>query len=384
MTAPRRPKGEGRVRLRADGRYETTVTVTDEFGHRKPKSIYGKTEREAIARRNAFRRGVDRGEPVDPSKQTLSHYIEGWLKGDARRHVKEHVLPSYAFSLEHYILPYLGQRPISEITAPQVQATLNKLDAEGFAPATVARAKGCLQSAMRDAANSGLIGQNPVEGTRAPSQSKSKMDFWQPDETRTFLASIKGHPQEAYYILSLTLGLRISEALGLRWCDVDIERRTLRVQQTLHSGPVRRPVIAGVKRSASDRVVRLTRQLADALRVHAARQKEARLHLGERWQNIERDLVFVSSLGTPLSQNNMRRQFHGLAKNAGLRQIRIHDMRHTAASLMIATGVNMKVVSETLGHSSIRITLDLYAHLLDEQKEHLADQLDRLLGGGSV
>jgi integrase len=356
--------------------------VTDEFGHRKPKSIYGNTEREVIAKRNAYRRGLDRGEPVDPSKQSLERYMEGWLEGDARRHIKAHVLPSYEFSLRHYIIPYLGGRPISEITTPQVQACLNKLDTAGFAPATIARAKGCLQSLMRDAANSGLIGQNPVEGTRAPSQSNRKMDFWQPEETRKFLAAVKGHQQEAYYILSLTLGLRISEALGLRWCDVDLERRTMRVQQTLQSGPVRKPVIAGVKRSASNRTIRLTRQSADALRAHQTRQKEARLYLGEQWQNLERDLVFTSTLGTPLSQHNMRRQFRGLAAKAEVRQIRIHDMRHTAASLMIATGVNMKVVSETLGHSSIRVTLDLYAHLLDEQKEQLADQLDRLLADG--
>jgi integrase len=375
---PRRAKGEGPLKQRTDGRYETRLMVTDKLGRTKPKYFYGKTKAEAIKKRTDYKRGIERGAPVDPSKQLLSEYLAEWLNpesGDLRNHVRPHIVTDYARHVDRHIAPKLGHIPLSKVETSHVQSMIDELSEGGLAPNSVTAIKSVLQSALSDAKRRGLVGQNACTGARVPSRKPVEMKYWRPEQTRAFLTAAQGHPNEAYFVLAVTLGPRIGELLGLRWHDIDLDKGTLRIdRQLLQKRQNGQPVFGEVKSGSGRRTVRLTKLAIAALRVHRSRQAKLRLPVPE-------DLVFQDEDGEPYYQSRIARHFELLTEKAGLPRIRVHDMRHTAATLMILTGVNIKIVSETLGHSSITVTLDLYGHLIDEQRQQVADAMDRLLGG---
>lgn len=395
----RRAKGDGSLKERANGRWEGYLPYKDNLGRSRRKYFTGRTKREVQALINAFKQTLARGPYFEPARKPLETYLAEWLQTDAPKHVKPHVIPSYERYIKLYLNPLIGHLPLAELTTPIVQAWCDTLAETGrailkgskpaggqskaapkpLAPSTISRAKGILQSALGDARRRGLILDNPADGAKGPTIRREEMKYWRPEQTRKFLASVEGHYLEAYYLVALALGLRISEALGLRWSDVDLEKGTLKVEQTLQRSKVDNPIIADVKRGSSRRTIRLPQKVIAALRKHRASQNSLQLAAGANWKNKQLDLIFTSETGYHLEDRNILHQFRRLAIQAKLPQLRVHDMRHTAAALMILTGANIKVVSETLGHASIRITLDLYGHLYDEQKQDVADAMDRLL-----
>ncbi len=373
-------KGDDPRKQRADGRYRAYVTVTDDLGRKKLKGFYGRTSREAKAKRARYLADVARGAPADPSKQLLSDYLTEWLKGDAKKHVAESSLPTYEIQVRKHVSPLLGHLPLSAITTGLVQTMIDELEARGdLAHASVAKARTVLQSALADAVRRGLINHNPAMLARVSHERRKRIDYWQPEEARKFLAALKGHPMEAFYVLSLMLGWRISEGLGLAWGDVDVDRGHITITRALErSSRPSEPRFSDTKNASSQRTVRLAKSAVEVLRAHQKRQEWAARIAKDNWHDD--GFVFTTATGRPLGQSNIRRQFVTLCKKAQVRQIRIHDMRHTAATLMIRSGVNIKVVSEQLGHSSIRVSLDVYGHLLDVQKDELADAMERMLG----
>jgi integrase len=376
----RRVKGEEIIKRRADGRYRTCVTVIDSLGRKRLKCFYGRTPREALAKRTLHLADVARGAPADPSRQLLSDYLLQWLKTDAKKHVRESSLPTYEIQVRKYITPLLGHLPLSAVTTGLVQNMVDELEARGkLAHASIAKARTVLQSALADAVRRGLINSNPAMLARVSNQKRRKIDYWQQDEARRFLTALKGHPLEAFYVLSLMLGWRVSEGLGLSWDDIDLERGAITITRALErSSRTTDPRFTDTKNETSQRTVRLAKSAIAAINAHRTRQEWAARIARDSWHDT--GFVFTTSTGRPLSQSNIRRQFIVLCGKAKVRTIRVHDMRHTAATLMIRSRINIKVVSETLGHSSIRITLDLYGHLLDEQKDELADAMERMLG----
>jgi integrase len=182
---------------------------------------------------------------------------------------------------------------------------------------------------------------------------------------------------EALYVVALSLGLRRGEALGLRWEDVDLDTRTLRIEVSM--GVVGGKLTLGEPKSAtSRRTLPIPASLVTALRAHAIRQMEERLVVGSRWQDT--GYVFTSTVGTPIHPGNLMKSFHALLDRAGLPRIRFHDLCHSCASLLAAQGVPARVAMEVLGHADIRITQNIYTHVFDEAKQQAADAMDRLFG----
>jgi integrase len=198
-----------------------------------------------------------------------------------------------------------------------------------------------------------------------------------PEQAGTFLKAIKEDRLQALYMAALSLGLRQGEALGLRWQDVDIDQRTLRINHALQrvDGEVR---LVEPKTIRSRRTLPLPESVIQSLRSHRVRQKEERLKAGEHWQ--EGGFVFTTTIGTPLDPRNVLREYHAALKRTGLPRFRFHDLRHSCASLLLAQGVQPRTVMEILGHSQISLTMNTYAHVMPSMMRDAADAMDKALG----
>jgi integrase len=231
---------------------------------------------------------------------------------------------------------------------------------------------------LRDALRLGLVQRNVCDLVDAPRMKHHEMMVFTPDEARRFLETVRSHRLEALYVLALSTGMRQGELLALKWRDVDTEGSVVQVRTTLKyvKGQY---IIAETKTKRSRRKIRLTPLACEALRRHRARQLEERLSLGSAWQ--ESGLAFPNKVGKPfLAASFNRVHFLPLVRKAGLPLIRFHDLRHTAATLLLLQGVHVKVVSEMLGHSSVSITLDRYSHVLPDMQQDAMQAMQRVLG----
>ena len=226
-----------------------------------------------------------------------------------------------------------------------------------------------LTRALGDAVRLGMLARNPAEHVDRPRPQEREMLTWTPKQARAFLASVESDRLYALWVLYLTAGLRRGEALGLRWADIDLDARRLAVRRTL--------VAVGYKvewsqpkTERSRRVVALDPDTILVLKAHRKAQLEERLAIGADYEDD--DLVFCTVAGAPLHPQYVSKTFERLAEAGSLPVIRLHDLRHTSATLLLDQGVPLKVVSERLGHSSVSITADLYQHVLEHMQDEAA------------
>jgi integrase len=206
-----------------------------------------------------------------------------------------------------------------------------------------------------------VIAWNPVTAVDPPSLSTAEVRPLSTAEARSFLATVVGDRFEARWRLAVTLGMRQGEVLGLSWEDVNVDQGTVQVRQSLQYRPRAGLVLSPPKTARARRTLPLSDELVGALRMRRERQASDRAAAGEFWE--EWGLVFTTGVGTPVAPRNDYRDFRRLLEQAGLRRVRLHDLRHTAASLMLGGGVNPLVVMEVLGHSQISVTMNTYSHV---------------------
>jgi integrase len=211
----------------------------------------------------------------------------------------------------------------------------------------------------------------------APKRDTPEMRVLTLDESTRLLATARDDKDEAFYVLALTTGLRLGELQALTWRCVDLERRRLSVVATFAGNKDGKPVLASPKTARSRRTVVLSEMAVSALQRHRTAQKEKRLKVGKLYQ--DNDLVFASGFGAAVDGNNLRtRSFADLLSRAGLPAMRFHTLRHSAATLLMSSGVPVKVASEMLGHSDIATTLRVYSHVLEPDQERAAAAMDTL------
>ncbi|HKS70739.1 MAG TPA: site-specific integrase, partial [Ktedonobacterales bacterium] len=233
--------------------------------------------------------------------------------------------------------------------------------------------------ALGEAQRLGLVQRNVATLVKAPRPARHEMHTLTPEEARRLLEAAADDRLEALYVLALTTGMRRGELLALHWSDVDLEDGYLQVRYTLQHLKDGAYTFASPKTAGSRRKVSLTATAIAALQRRAARQQDERTLVGPAWQ--EEDLVFTNAQGGPLRANHiLQRQFTPLLKQAGLPLIRFHDLRHTAATLMLRQGIHPKIVAEMLGHSTVSMTLDIYSHVIPDMQRGATEALDRLLG----
>jgi integrase len=250
----------------------------------------------------------------------------------------------------------------------------------GAGAATVILSLGVLHSALSKALKWGMIDRNPASGVVKPRRRRKEMRTLSAEQARRLLNAAQGTRHAVLLQLAVTTGLRQGEILALRWSDIDFESGCLMVQRQLQRVSGRGLVFSEPKTAAGRRKVVLGPAMMAALKGQQELVRDRSCRRG-RWQ--ENDLVFPSTMGTPQDPRNVLAAFKGILVQAGLPDIRFHDLRHTAASLMLQQGIHPKVVQERLGHSKINITLDIYSHVLPSLQNEAAAKMDSLIGGAS-
>jgi len=293
--------------------------------------------------------------------------------------VKPHLAPrtyeDYADTVKRHIEPYIGKIALDKLTPQDVQRMIVTVT-KNVSPQMGYRCRRTLRTALTRAMKWGYVARNVASLTDAPKVVQREMTALTPDEAKQLLKAVRGDRLEALYTVALALGLRQGEALGLRWQDIDVDARSLTVRYQLQRVDGK-PALVEPKTPKSRRTLVLPGVAVDALRRHRVRQLEERLWAGSRWQ--EGGFVFTSSIGTPIDRATIQKQFRTLVTKAELPPMRFHDLRHSAASLLAAQGATARDVMETLGHTQIATTMNLYTHVFTERKTELADLMDAAL-----
>lgn len=379
MTAPRkrRSKGDGGVFQRADGRWAAEMDLGWIDGKRRRRRVYGTTEREVRTKLSDLRRAADRGQNLAAKPQSLADWLAHWLT-EVKAHdgTRPSTLRRYREVVDHHLVPVLGKVRLDKLTPGDVERLL-AARRETVAPATLLKIHAVLRVALADAERRDLVPRNVARAVKGPRLSTTERRAPTVEEGKALLTLAADDPYEAIFVLGLTMGLRRGETLGLKWQDLDLDGRTLRVQRALQrvDGTLRQ---VETKTRASCRPLPVPVLAVKALERRRARQEADKLAAGDAW--TETGLVFTTGLGRPVDPRNVNRRFDRLRERAGLPWLRLHDLRHGCATYLLAHGVDSRTVMEILGHTTIRQTMDRYGHALPDRVRAAADAMDDALG----
>ncbi|MBO0728543.1 MAG: site-specific integrase [Acidimicrobiaceae bacterium] len=308
---------------------------------------------------------------------TVGAFLTQWLAA-VKTTVRPKAYPSYEGTVRLHLAPHIGRVQLRRLTPAQVQSVLTVKADAGLSPRSVRYVLLVLRVALGQAERWGLVSRNVarlVDGPRVPYRVVSVLTL---DECRQLLGAARGDRLDAVYTLTVALGLRRGEVLGLRWVDVDLDRRRLTIGAALQHVQGRGLVLVETKTARSRRVITLPEVCPAALRAHRIRQIQDKLAAGSRW--VETGFVFTTEVGTALDGDAVGRRFRQLLRDAGLPPIRFHDLRHSTASLLLAQGVAPRVVMDVLWHSQIGVTMNTYSHVMPSLLDAAAAAVDRALG----
>jgi integrase len=347
-----------------------------ETGSRKyhNKTVRG-SFREAQAYLNTKLQELDRGHLSRASAIRLDHYLDQWLATAAKPRLRPKSYTDYEALLRLHIRPALGGKPVGAISQFDIQSVYAQMFQRGLSPRTIEYTNAVLQSAFRQAVRWKMLADDPCTGVDLPPLKRREMEALSVEECRQFLKAAREAEWFALFALALTTGMRPSEYLALKQSDIDWQRGTASVCRTIQvSGSGWQ--FYDTKRKRSRRIVKLQDFVLRGL--DESRNSQAG---GGGEYPMEHDLLFRTATGAPLKQRAVKREFRRVLKAAGLRPIRLYDLRHTAATLAVAAGVSVKVISEQLGHASISFTLERYSHVLPSIQDEAAARVERMLMG---
>lgn len=375
MAGKRNPNGAGSIWQRKDGRYEARVYVPQPDGTRKRKTVYGSNWEDCDTKRQELVRRDRQGIPTPTRSAKLSEWLPYWLKEYVEPERKKTTYAKYEMHVRLYLVPQIGTKRLESLGVADVRRLINAVKHQASA-ATAKESHRVLRSALSAACREELISRNVAQLVPAPRVQPRELKPWTLDETAAFLEAARTDPLYAAFVLAVSLGLRRGEILGLRWSDVDLDRRTLSVRFQLQR--VQKELYADTTKNRRSRVIPLPLMCAAPLRWQRLRQKTQRATAGAGWLN-DGDYVFTTRTGRPIEPRNLSRSFERIGQSAGLPRIRLHDARHGCASLLFAAGVQPRVVMEILGHSQIAVTMNIYTHVSEESRREAVGHMDRLL-----
>lgn len=377
----KKANGEGSIyRRKVDGMYVGCITLED--GGRK--YFYSKKRQEVAKKMNEALLEKKQGTLVTAPQQALSQYLAYWLEHNVKDTVRPRTYERYEAIVRLHINPVIGKVKLQSLTPQHINTLKSKKLKEGLSPTTVSAIHEMLHKALDDAIKMGLVARNVCDIVSPPRKQHKEINPLMPDQALKLLDAAKGHPQEALFVLALATGLRRGELLGLKWQDINLDEGVLQVRRAL----VRLPTQMGKERGdlyiesepktkSSRRSVVIASFALEVLKHHRVRQEWARVEAGDTWE--EHDYVFSTSTGKHLNPGHgVLVQLKLLLKKAGLPDIRFHDLRHSAATLLLSMGVHPKVVQEILGHSEISMTMDIYSHVLPTMQKEAMDKLGRM------
>ncbi|PHE73276.1 site-specific integrase [Bacillus wiedmannii] len=359
------------------GKYYYTVDIGIDplTGKRKQKKKRGFiTKKEAENALTKVLSEVNTGTYIEPSKLSYGEYLQDWF--NTKKHSvgiqTAKVLKGY---LNSRIIPSLGNFKLAKLTSLHMQNYVNSLRDDGLKRGTIEKIIKIIRNSLEHAIDLELISKNVATKTKLPKSDKEELTVWNEQEVQLFLKVAQDSRYSIVFHMALVTGMRQGELLGVRWKDVDLEKGHLTISQTLsHDG---KTFLLGGKTKSSLRKILLPASTITKLKKHRAVMLQEKLSQGEEYQ--DNDLVMCTPYGTPINPANVRRSLNALIKKAAVPKIRFHDLRHTHATLLLAKGVNVKVISERLGHSNIKITLDTYSHVLPTMQEDAVNKIEEIL-----
>ena len=374
----------GSLRKRSKCSWTITLTLGRKIDPKTGKSKVNQktftvrgTKPEAEAKLAELLHQYNRGEYIEPTKMTTGEWLQRWIDVYVKNSKKKRLrtIETYESVVRRHLIPAFDKIPLQELSSGHIQHYYNTSD---LASSTLEQHHAILHQALKVATiNERLINVNPAELVveKPVAEKNLEMQVWDEEEVRKFLVVARevGIEAEAFYTIAVETGMRKGEICGLRWDDVDFTNRTLAVKRTLlKAGP--EPVL-GPPKNGRGRAIVISPQATSLLRKHRAKQSELKLSAGDAY--ADKGFVFAKENGDPIQINNFgQRSFADLIEKAEVKNIRFHDLRHTCATLLLANGVNPKIVQERLGHSDISMTLNRYSHVTPTMQ----DQAARLLG----
>ncbi|MER3401403.1 MAG: site-specific integrase [Thermoflexus sp.] len=362
-------KGTGTIYEYRPGRFRGMLDLgVGADGKRIRVSTTGGSVEEVQQKLDAMKQDVLRGLPINSEKLTVGEYLARWLEDAARPAVRPSTHVRYAAIIRIHVAPRIGAIPLAKLSPVHVQGLYADLERAGVSPRMRQFTHAVLHRALNQAVKWRLVSHNACDAVDRPRVPRKEVRTLDAEQARRLLEAARGDRLEALCVLALTTGMRQGELLGLQWEDVDLKAGTVSVRRTLLE--LNGKLAPGETKSGRPRRVDLPDIAVEALREHRKRML-AEGHPGP-W-------VFCDTRGGPIRRNNIiRRWFKPLVRRAGLPDIRFHDLRHTAATLLLRLGVHPKVVQERLGHSQIGVTLDTYSHVLPSMQKEAARKLDAI------
>lgn len=368
----KRANGDGTVFRRGDGRWAAAISLPGG----KRQHFVG-TDRDAVVRqKTAATKSLNDGLPAIVEHPTVEQYLKSWLK-ITKQSVRERTWVRYEQFVRLQVVPKLGTKKLHALKPDHLQALYTECLDAGLSSTTVHHLHAMLHRALKQGVRWNRVQRNIADLVDPPRPAHHDITTLSVEQVSRLFRAAERDRLESLYVTAVMTGMRQGELLGLHWRDVDLDRGAIQIRGTMSAMPSGLR-FAETKTRGSRRQVLLTQRAVDALRRHRAAQAAERLRIGPGWE--DQDLVFANQAGKPITASNLlRRSFEPLLKRADLPRIRFHDLRHTAATLLLEQNVNAKVVQEMLGHTRISTTLDLYSHVTPTMQQRAVETLDRAI-----
>lgn len=380
--AKKNAQGAGTIRKRADGRWEARFTTGFDpvSGKQIQKSVYGRTQKEVREKLTQITMELDDGTYMEPSKDTLSEWLDTWLETYVRYSVKPYTMDAYQRSCNNYIKPALGNMKLAALNAPQIQRFYNGLLTEkNLSPKTARNIHGVFHKALGQAVKLGMIRSNPTVLCDLPKVLRKEIHPMEQGEIAAFLKAIEGSKYELLYQVTLFTGMRQGEVLGLTWDCVDFAHDAIYVNKQLQkTKKVGGTYTLVPTKNSRSRIITAAPSVMTLLKKQKNQQAQMRLLAGQDWKNPW-DLVFTNDFGGNLSHFTVYKTFKEIVRSIGLEQERFHALRHSYAVVSIESGDDIKTVQANFRHATASFTLDVYGHVSQKMRRQSAERMEQFI-----
>jgi integrase len=382
----KRGHGEGTIRKHKNGKWEARLSIGYDpmTGKLKQVSKYFKTRKEGQDWLIENQHNINTGRFIEPDKLTLGDWVKRWLTVYVKPGIRPTSYANYVDAANLHIIPALGHIPIQSLRTNNIQELYNLKSTEGLSGFMVQRIHRVLSGALKQAVKENLIPFNSAEHTTRPKIKRKEILPLSIEEANKYLETARSDSLYPAFLLELTSGLRRGELLAIDWNNVDFAKGEIAIKQSLcrvryiDEGKTKLE-LTDVKTEASKRVIPLLKDVVMELKKLKAKQIEERLFFGQCYHN--NNLVFCSEDGKPVDPRNFHRKHTSILKKAGIRHVRVHDLRHSFATILLQEGENPENLRDMLGHTRTSTTMDLYCHSTIEGKRKAVNRLCGIIKG---
>jgi integrase len=347
-----------------------------ETGKRRQKWFSGyRTKKEAEKALAQTITEFSQGAYLEPADIPYKDLLRDWLEQQVKPETSFSTHNNYERTVRKHITPALGNVKLDQLKPIHFQRLFTDMQEKGLSPGTVRLVHHCCRRSINWAVKMGMLAKNPVDNTTPPKVKRQEMKYWTPEQVQRFIESAKDNPYFPFFYVALFTGMRAGEIRGLKWDDIDWDNQRISIRRHITRAGKEVHILPGTKTSKSGRVVEISESVINVLKRHKIKQAEQLLMIGGNKENW----VFTNAFGKFLPDITVYHAFLRATEKAGLPRIRLHDIRHTHATMLLQQGIHPKIVSERLGHSTVSMTLDIYSHVIPTMQKEAVAALDRLV-----